>query len=78
MIEKVEALSVERDRLQAEREDLKTKNDDLQDEIKFGQATRDGGAKIDGEPDSGTRKSFGKYLGICLSISRFRLLRTSI
>ena len=53
MIEKVEALSVERDRLQAEREDLKTKNDDLQDEIKFGQATREGGAKIDGEPDSG-------------------------
>lgn len=55
MIEKVEALSVERDRLQAEREDLKTKHDELQDEIKFGQATREGGSKIDGEPDSGTR-----------------------
>ena len=38
LLEKVEALSVERDRLQAEREDLKVRNDDLADEINFGQA----------------------------------------
>jgi chromosome segregation ATPase len=54
MLEKVEALSVERGRLQTEKEDLKSKNDELTDEIKFGQATGvGGGRRVDGEPDSG-------------------------
>ena len=53
MIEKVEALSVERDRLQAEREDLKAKNDELSDEIKFGQATGDAKNFDTHDPDSG-------------------------
>lgn len=44
MLEKVEALSEERDRLQNEKDDFKTKNDELADEVKFLQATGAGGA----------------------------------
>ncbi len=56
MLEKVEALSLERDRLQGEKEELKSKNDELTDEIKFGQATGAGagGRATGGEPDSET------------------------
>ena len=43
-VEKVEALSEERDRLHNEREDFKSKNDELVDEVKFLQATGAGGA----------------------------------
>ncbi len=52
MLEKVEALSVERDRLQSEREDLKARNDELVDELKFGQLTKEK-ASLEGETDSG-------------------------
>ena len=54
----MEALSEERDRLLAERDDLKGKCDELQDEIKFGQAnkSRDGGAGgHEGDTDSGEK-----------------------
>ena len=44
MLEKVEALSEERDRLQNEKDDFKSKNDELADEVKFLQATGAGGA----------------------------------
>ncbi|XP_059081313.1 protein Hook homolog 3-like [Tigriopus californicus] len=57
LLEKVESLTVEKDRLHHEREQLRMKHDELQDEIKFGQATAaetQSGLLDDGEPDSGT------------------------
>lgn len=52
---KIEALSIERDRLQLEQEeDLKTISDDFLDKIKFGQIAQESGSKIDEKPNSGT------------------------
>lgn len=60
LLEKVESLTVEKDRLHHEREQLRIKHDELQDEIKFGQATctetQTGLLMDDGEPDSGKRQ----------------------
>lgn len=54
LFEKVETLSVERDRFLAERDELKEKNQELADEIKFGQAQSSTKASGDLDADSGT------------------------
>ena len=57
LLEKAEALSVERDRLQAERDTLKETNAELQDQVKLGPGSSVAGALgsglVDSEPDSG-------------------------
>ncbi len=54
LLEKAEALSVERDRLQAEREELRARNHEMEDEINLAGATKGVPGTIeDGEPESG-------------------------
>merc|ERR1712038_1735802 len=53
LLEKAEALSVERDRLQAERDNLKTANADLQDQVKLGAGGLTGSGGLVDDPDSG-------------------------
>merc|ERR1712183_73064 len=55
LLEKTEALSVERDRLQAERDSLKESNAELQDQVKLGGSGGVTGTSglVDSEPDSG-------------------------
>ena len=49
LLEKVEALSVERDRLQSEKDELKEKNLELVDEVKFGEVSKTKGGLDDGD-----------------------------
>lgn len=57
LLEKLEALSVERDRLQTERDDLKESNLEMNDQLKMGERGSTevfrGPAGVDNEPDSG-------------------------
>jgi len=53
LLEKAEALSIERDRLQAERDNLKTANNDLQDQVKLGGGGATGSGGLVDDPDSG-------------------------
>ncbi len=53
LLEKVEALSVERDRLQTEREELKANNAEMADQMDFERVARNTGNIEEGDPESG-------------------------